>query len=87
MPRGRPAAIATFTLVPTRIRARRQDGALPAQRVKGEEATEGADPAEHLGAVGGADGLLDQPDRAVALVDVDAGIRVAQISHLRGQST
>ena len=66
-----------------RVGARGEHPAVRRSRLEREEAAERADPAEDLGGVGRRDGAPDQADGAVALINVDAGVRVAKITHLR----
>ena len=54
------------------VRARHQDGLTVAAGLEGEQATEPADVADHLGAQGGADQRADAVDGPLAGPDVDA---------------
>ncbi len=59
-----------------------QHGVAKTSLGEGEQPAEGADVAQHRRGVGGGDGALDQGDGAVALVDVDAGVGVAEVAHV-----
>ena len=66
-----------------RIRARGEHPTVGRTRLQREQPAEGADAAEHLAGVRGGDGAPDQADGTVALIDVDTGVCVAKITHLR----
>ncbi len=60
------------------VRARNQNGALPASLGDLDHGPEAADAGEHLGPHGAGDARLDALDEFFAGVDVDAGIPVGQ---------
>ena len=60
------------------VGARHQDGLPVAMGVEREEAAEGAHAGKHFGALGRCRQRLDELDRPVAGLDVDAGIAVGR---------
>ena len=60
------------------VGARHQDGLPVTMSVEREQAAEGAHAGEHFGALGRCRQRLDQLDRPVARLDVDAGIAVSR---------
>jgi len=69
-----------------RVGAGGEHGPIGRAGIEREEAAERADPTQHLGAVGRCDGAPYQADGAVALVDIDASVGVAEVSHVESVS-
>ena len=70
---------------PHAVRAGDEDRLLIPADIQGEESAEGAHPGQHLGSLGGLSQRLDQLDRAVPGIDVDA--RIAIGAHVRTVSS